>query len=797
VPITRNLRVSGDGHALLCPSYAGLIFNHALLLTSIRLKIQKDPKLFNMQTSSPLELASWQQQAEQLYQLGEYGAAIPLYEQGLETDPEVKAYYWQLGLLYLLEGQEEEAQTAWMFGMGDGSEAEVAQWTQDLVEILDAAAQQQAATSPSSAWLIRQHLHTLAPDHIPNLLQITALALYLERWSETDLEELGLVEYLKQAPPHTVDQDDLIQVLEHAFAASPVLTPTLNAWVEACLPQIQNLGQFMAVVIRTAIHYSYTVGQPSGAAVLVELYRRLDPDNSEILAHLAAFYQNARQYDQGIAIARRYCEVAKTLSEQIFANHTLMRGLLSAGGYWDPALEAYDRHQNLLSAIIAENPLDLNSVYVSRLFTSSFFLPYFQDNVAHHRPLQNQVMQLAERNLVQQEQARVDQYQAGHRARQSAPGAKLRIGYISHCLARHSVGWLARWLIQHHNRDQVELYGYFISPRPQDSLQDWYIHQFDQACRVGTDIPADYGSIADRIFADHIDILIDLDSITLDLTCQVMALKPAPVQVTWLGLDGSGLSAIDYFIADPYVLAEDAQTHYAEKIWRLPQTYLAVGGFEVGTPTLRRDDLGIPADAVTYLSAQRGYKRHRDTAKLQMQIIKQVPNSYFLIKGFADETSIQKFFRDLAAEIGVDADRLIFLPDAPCEEAHRANLKIADVVLDTFPYNGATTTLETLWMEIPLVTRVGQQFAARNSYTMLQNVGITEGIAWTDAEYVEWGVRLGLDADLRQQVAWKLRQSKQTAPLWNAKAFTRDMETAYAQMWQAYGGQNPAPAKAL
>jgi len=103
-----------------------------------------------------------------------------------------------------------------------------------------------------------------------------------------------------------------------------------------------------------------------------------------------------------------------------------------------------------------------------------------------------------------------------------------------------------------------------------------------------------------------------------------------------------------------------------------------------------------------------------------------------------------------------------------------------------FPYNGATTTLETLWMGIPLVTRVGQQFAARNSYAFMMNIGVTEGIAWTDEEYIEWGVRLGKDEALRQQVAWKLKASRQTSPLWNAKQFTRDMEAAFQQMWQRY-----------
>ncbi len=219
---------------------------------------------------------------------------------------------------------------------------------------------------------------------------------------------------------------------------------------------------------------------------------------------------------------------------------------------------------------------------------------------------------------------------------------------------------------------------------------------------------------------------------------------------------------------------------------RLPQTYIAVDGFEVGIPTLRRQDLDIPSDAVIYLSSQRVYKRHPETTRWQMKIIKEVANSYFLVKGDAEEESIKQLFQKIAEEEGVDFSRLRFLPQDPTEPIHRANLTIADVVLDTYPYNGATTTLETLWMGIPVVTRVGEQFVSRNSYTMMMNVGVTEGLAWTDEEYVEWGVRLGKDANLRQQVAWKLRQSRQTAPLWNGKQFTLEMEKAYQQMWQRY-----------
>ena len=308
----------------------------------------------------------------------------------------------------------------------------------------------------------------------------------------------------------------------------------------------------------------------------------------------------------------------------------------------------------------------------------------------------------------------------------------------------------------------------------------------DKSYKLGHDAIA----IAKQIEEDEIDILVDLDSITLDISCEVMALKPAPVQVTWLGLDASGIPAIDYFIADPYVLPENAQEYYSEKIWRLPNTYIAVDSFEVLFPTIHRSQFNIPTDAIVYLSSQTGYKRHPDNIRLQMQIIKSVPNSYLLIKGIADQEGIKSFFTEIALSEGISSDRLIFLSMVDTEAEHRANLDIADVILDTYPYNGATTTMEALWMSIPLVTRVGEQFAARNSYTMMMNAGVTEGIAWTDAEYIEWGIKFGTDENLRKQVFWKLKESRKTSPLWNANQFTREMESAYSEMWEIYCEQD-------
>ncbi|MBD2771505.1 tetratricopeptide repeat protein [Iningainema tapete] len=585
-----------------------------------------------------------------------------------------------------------------------------------------------------------------------------------------------------------LEQIKLLQGLNNILQAAP-LHPGVLKCVEASLPYIREPHSFFNVLIPATIKIAHSIRQPKTAARLLTLGLRLEPKNLEVLRYLAGFYINAGDYSQGIETAKLCYSLSDKLIDQLYAVHLLQRGLMEAPDSWQEARAALQQLEDLLQSLFKEQPTNIEPDSVLGLFNANYFAPYLRDDAQKNRQIQNQLAQFAQRAVQNYASEQVKQYQ--QRTSGDAPSGQaalrhrtglLKIGYVSHCLCIHSVGWLARWLFQYHDRSRFQIYAYFINSKQGDPLQHWYTQQVTKAYKGGIDGKV----IAQQIYQDEIDILIDLDSITVDVACEIMSLKPAPVQVTWLGWDASGIPGVDYFIADPYVLPESAQEYYAEKIWRLPQTYIAVDGFEVGVPTQRRDHLGIPNDAVVYLSAQRGFKRHPETARLQMKIIKQVPNSYFLIKGFAEAEGVKKFFMQLAQEEGVSGSRLRFLPLDPTESAHRANFTIADVVLDTFPYNGATTTLETLWMGIPLVTRVGQQFAARNSYTMMINAGITEGIAWTDEEYVEWGVRLGKDATLRQQVAWKLRQSRHTAPLWNARQFTCEMEKAYEQMWNQY-----------
>lgn len=719
-------------------------------------------------------VASIPTQASDLLIQKNYSQLASLYEQAIADEPSVISHYWYLGLAYLLQEQEEAAQTTWLLAMAEADDEETEQWTEELVQILHTEAQRQLEIENLQlSWLIRQHIRELAPTNIENLLYIIQLGLDLDSITSQDIIDWQVTTLIQQSSISQIDSDLLLKTLEK-LVDYPI--PISLKFAEACLNHYTDRpAAFIGSMLPIAIKISNQLDRPDFAIELAKLCLQLNSEHPEALRHLSFFYSKAGCHQEAIETAEHFFRNCESLTWQIQGSYLLLRAILSAGS-WLNLETTVQRHKALLTELLQSSEKFSNSEINSHILTANFFLPYIEDRPQEDRPLQNQIARLFQNN---RQADYIDIVQSPYTNSLIAT-RKLKIGYIAHTLKGHSVGWLSRWLFQYYDRGAFQTNLYLIYQKAEDYR--WFEQQVD--CVRAYEVEPQ--TIATQIKQDEIDILVDLDSLTLDTTCQVIALKPAPVQVTWLGWDASGIPAIDYYIADPYVLPENAQDYYSEKIWRLPQTYVAVDGFEVGVPTLRREQLEIPSDAVTFLSSQTGYKRHPDTVRLQMQILKQVPNSYFLIKGKADEDAIRQFFTQIAETEGVNPDRLKFLPRDLSEFAHRANLGIADVVLDTYPYNGATTTLETLWMGIPLVTKAGQQFAARNSYTFMMNVGVTEGIAWTDDEYVEWGVKLGTDPILRQQVAWKLRQSRQTSPLWNAKQFTQEMEKAYKQMWASY-----------
>lgn len=713
-----------------------------------------------------------------LWNQGHYPEFIKSLEDVIQSAPELN-HYWYLGLAYLLRGDEDTAQLIWLSAIAEQEDEDSDDLLRSLIETLSAEAEQLTSRQQlQQAWAVRHHIRELAPENLTNLIWLLDLSIKLDEFTEESLETLGVVHVL-QAGTDPIEPSILIPVLEKVlqYPAQEALT-----FAEACLSYIPDREIWADLLTSAAANYAFQRRLTLFAIALIKLCLEYDPDNIVALSCLPRFYNDSRNYTEAIKAARIFYEHSTT-PETLFAASCVLFHAVATTGDWNEVPTISRKVKELISDLIQSKSTQLSLHTIRFLIVNAGLFFYLEDSF-ENRKFQNQASKLFLENI----KANTPNAENASPIIVKQSKKRLKIGYIASTLRDHSVGWLSRWLFQHHDREAFEVHAYLVQQRPENSFfNTWFATQVDQF----KFLPNDIGASAREIRSDELDILVDLDSVTLDQTCTILALKPAPIQVTWLGYDASGLPTMDYFIADPYVLPENAQNYYQEKIWRLPSTYIAVDGFEMGIPNIQRSDLALPENAVVYWSSQAGFKRNPRTIHLQMQILKEVSNSYFLIKGAGNQDIIHELFNSIAESEGVSADRLRFLPISPNESTHRANIQLADVVLDTYPYNGATTTLETLWAGVPLVTLAGQQFAARNSYAFLMNVGVTEGIAWTDEEYVEWGIRFGQDESLRQKVSWKLKQSRHTSPLWNAKQFTREMENAYREMWAIHVAKQP------
>ncbi|MBW4660776.1 MAG: tetratricopeptide repeat protein [Drouetiella hepatica Uher 2000/2452] len=720
---------------------------------------------------------------------GNYSEATIAYEQAIADDPSNATLYWYLGLALLLQGEEAEAQLTWMTPLMEAEPEQAEQWTAELLQVLQAEADRQEANeSYESAWLLHQHMREFrleAGNERATLLKALASGLKAGAIGlDNALVEEAITVLTSTEPTSEAVPLETLRSIISLLLKSDDEHPKAYEFLSACEPHFTAQGQLIELIrgLMEIADRSHKISHYATAIQLAKFCLKMAPEDVRVVSKAVFFMQSGNAVDllESLPLAKWLLQSASNIIEEVTVTQYILTSLIMNCQPWQDTYEYYEKHKALLQSIKIPDTLKIKNIH--HTMAMGMILNYFEDNPSVNRPIRNQIAAVSQAELQTYHVDRVNRYSQRHLIRRTET-KPLKIGYLSDCLRLHSVGWLCRWLLQHHDRQRFDIHLY-STRQSNDQIQQAFIRAYGDRFHL---VPFSAGEIADQIHQDGIDILVELDSITAFGSCAVTSLKPAPIQVSWLGYDASGLPAIDYYLADPYVLPASAQDYYAEKIWRLPHTYIAVDGFEVGTPSLRRDQLGIPSEAIVYLNSQTGLKANPDNIRLQMQILKAVPNSHFLVKNFQiDHALLAEFFHQFADDAGVERDRIHFSPYVVANETHRANLGLADIVLDTYPYNGATTTLEALWMELPIVTRVGEQFAARNSYTMMINAGITEGIAWSDDEYIEWGIRLGQDTALRGNIAHRLRQSRQTAPLWNTPAFAQQIEQAYTQMWKIY-----------
>ncbi|MBI5612293.1 MAG: tetratricopeptide repeat protein, partial [Gammaproteobacteria bacterium] len=376
-------------------------------------------------------------------------------------------------------------------------------------------------------------------------------------------------------------------------------------------------------------------------------------------------------------------------------------------------------------------------------------------------------------------------------ARSRPPGEKVRIAYLSPDFRQHPVGYFIQHVLAAHDRARFEVICYSNS-RKHDSLTDFIRAHADRFTTVaGLSDVALAGTIRD----DGVDILVDLAGHTSGNRLPVLALRPAPLQMTWIGyLNTTGLRAVDYRVSDPYADPEQGILG-TERLLRLSECFLSFGDFPTGA--VDPQPACLRHGHVTFASFNNLMKLTAPTVRLWAEILKRVEGSRLVVMAVgAGSQTVRAHLRAEFAGHGVDPERLV-LKESLSREAYFDFHNAIDVMLDSFPYNGGTVTCGALCMGVPVVTRVGPAHRQRVSYSLLKNVGLDETIAWDDRQYVEAAVRLAGDptalARLRRELPGRLRASV----LGDTARFTRQLEAAYLRAWgecPVSGGRESPPA---
>ncbi len=367
----------------------------------------------------------------------------------------------------------------------------------------------------------------------------------------------------------------------------------------------------------------------------------------------------------------------------------------------------------------------------------------------------------------------------------------LTIGYLSADFRRHPVADLMADLLTHHNRERFKVIAYSYGPDDGSAIRARIVAGCDQF----TDIShLSHQAAAERIHADGVDILIDLMGHTKGSRPEIPARRPAPVQLAMLGYAGTtGAGFFDYIVADHTVLPDGDEAHYTEAPLRLPDCFMPNGrSHPTPNPDLSRADFGLPDYGTVFCSFNASYKIAPAMFGRWMNILHQVKGSVLWLT-LPNPIARNNLTRE-ATRQGIDPDRLVFADKLPAIEDHLARYRVADLFLDSLPYNAHATTSDALWAGCPVLTCLGKGFQSRVAGSLLSAIGLDELVTDHPDAYETAAVALGNQPERLNQLRQQLAQRQATAPLFDTERYARHLEAGFEAVWRRYrDGLPPAP----
>lgn len=359
---------------------------------------------------------------------------------------------------------------------------------------------------------------------------------------------------------------------------------------------------------------------------------------------------------------------------------------------------------------------------------------------------------------------------------------KIRIAYVAGGFHAHPTAYLMVELFELHDRSQFEVLGISLGGDDGSDIRARLIRAFDQFHDVRLKSNRDIATLLNDM---EVDIVIDLSGYTTNCRPEVLAYRPAPIQVSYIGFPGTlGANFYDYVIADRIVLPFDQQTFYTEKIVHLPESYQVNDSKrQVGTQMPLRREAGLPEKGFVFCCFNNNYKITSSVFDIWTRLLRNVEGSVLWL--YRGNAVAEANLRREAAARGIDPARLVFAGRVKLED-HLARHCLADLFLDTLPINAHTTASDALWAGLPVVTCRGESFSGRVAASLLGAVGLPELVTNNLEDYGALALRLATDASLLHGFREKLKQNRLSYPLFDTDRYRRHIEAAYWKMWELW-----------
>jgi protein O-GlcNAc transferase len=668
-----------------------------------------------------------------LFQTGQTSAALAEFERAVAVDPDSAAACNNLGIVLQAAGQFDRAID--IYRKSIQRHPRMPQLAYNLGVALQAAGQADEAIAAFEQALAQR------PDYAEAYNNLAAV---LIAKGELDRAITTYQRLLALAPNLAAGHNNLGEALRKKGRMEEAIAEYRRAI--ALDPKFADAPYNLGIALRAT-------GRTAEAIASYRQALSIKPDSPEAWANLANALSDLHDPDQAAEACRKAIQLRPNYPEAINNLGNALRQL----GRLPEADDCFRRAVEL-----APTDADYGS---NRIF--SFY--YFQTDP---QPILREAIEFDKRH------ARPLSHLILSHENDRDPDRRLRVGYVSPDFCRHAISFFTIPLFANHDHAQFELFAYSTVRAP-DELTRQIAGHFDawRECQLLTD-----EQIADQIRQDRIDILVDLSLHSAAGRPLVFARKLAPVQIAYLAYTGTtGMQAMDYRLTDPF-LDPPGQTDgdSTEQSIRLPETTACYDPLAVAPAV---NDLPAATNGhITFGCLNSTSKMNEATLRRWAAVLDAVPRSRMLVLTPPGSA------RNVVSEI-LGANRVEFVPHQPRDEYLRTYHRI-DLGLDTFPYNGHTTSLDSIWMGVPVVTRVGQTVVGRAGWSQVSNLELTDLAGRDDASFVQAAVRWAGDLGKLSDLRASLRQRLTGSPLMNAPRFARHVESAYRDAWRTWAGRS-------